>query len=281
MDTIIDYFSNIPSSHRTIILVGGLTIFWLIESAIPLFKFNYRKWEHAKVNIFFTVTTIVVNFSMAFILVKTSDYVTSHKIGLLHVLDLPILAFMILGILLMDLIGAWFIHWLEHKVKWMWKFHLIHHTDQQIDTTSANRHHPGESVFRFVFTTLAVILIGAPMWMVFMYQTMSVILTQFNHSNIQIPKWLDNALGILFCTPNIHRIHHHYRQPYTDTNYGNIFSIWDRIFGTYVMIDNSKLVYGVDTHMDAKEVTNITTILKMPFMPYREAIPYDKEENLG
>ena len=281
MDTIIDYFSNIPSSHRTIILVGGLTIFWLIESAIPLFKFNYRKWEHAKVNIFFTVTTIVVNFSMAFILVKTSDYVTSHKIGLLHVLDLPIWAFMILGILLMDLIGAWFIHWLEHKVKWMWKFHLIHHTDQQIDTTSANRHHPGESVFRFVFTTLAVILIGAPMWMVFMYQTMSVVLTQFNHSNIQMPKWLDNALGILFCTPNIHRIHHHYRQPYTDTNYGNIFSIWDRIFGTYVMIDNSKLVYGVDTHMDAKEVTNITTILKMPFMPYREAIPYDKEENLG
>ena len=218
---------------------------------------------------------------MAFILVKTSDYVTSHKIGLLHVLDLPIWAFMIIGILLMDLIGAWFIHWLEHKVKWMWKFHLIHHTDQQIDTTSANRHHPGESVFRFVFTTLAVILIGAPMWMVFMYQTMSVVLTQFNHSNIQMPKWLDNALGILFCTPNIHRIHHHYRQPYTDTNYGNIFSIWDRIFGTYVMIDNSKLVYGVDTHMDAKEVTNITTILKMPFMPYREAIPYDKEENLG
>lgn len=281
MDTIIDYFSNIPSSHRTIILVGGLTIFWLIESAIPLFKFNYRKWEHAKVNIFFTVTTIVVNFSMAFILVKTSDYVTSHKIGLLHVLDLPILAFMILGILLMDLIGAWFIHWLEHKVKWMWKFHLIHHTDQQIDTTSANRHHPGESVFRFVFTTLAVILIGAPMWMVFMYQTMSVVLTQFNHSNIQMPKWLDNTIGLLFCTPNIHRIHHHYRQPYTDSNYGNIFSIWDRIFGTYVMVDNSKLVYGVDTHMDAKEVTNITTILKMPFMPYREAISYDKEENLG
>ncbi len=280
MDTIIEYFSNIPSSHRTIILVGGLTIFWLIESAIPLFKFNYRKWDHAKVNIFFTVTTIIVNFSMAFILVKTSDYVTLHKIGLLHLLHLPLWGFMILGILLMDLIGAWFIHWIEHKVKWMWKFHLIHHTDQQIDTTSANRHHPGESVFRFVFTTMAVIIIGAPMWMVFMYQTMSVVLTQFNHSNIQMPKWLDNVLGILFCTPNIHRIHHHYRQPYTDTNYGNIFSIWDRIFGTFVMVDNRKLVYGVDTHMDPKEVTNITTILKMPFMPYKEAIAYDKDEYL-
>ncbi len=281
MDIVIEYFNQIPSSHRTIILVGGLTVFWLIESAIPLFRFNYKKWQHAKVNIFFTITTIVVNFTMAFILVKTSDYVTINKIGLLHLVEMPIWVFMILGILLMDLIGAWFIHWLEHKVKWMWKFHLIHHTDQQIDTTSANRHHPGESVFRFVFTIMAVIIIGAPMWMVFMYQTLSVVFTQFNHSNIRMPKWLDNTLGLVFCTPDIHRIHHHYRQPFTDTNYGNIFSIWDRMFGTFVIVDNSRLVYGVDTHMDAKEVTNITTILKMPFMPYRESINYDKEEKLG
>jgi len=281
MDIVIEYFNQIPSSHRTIILVGGLTVFWLIESAIPLFRFNYKKWQHAKVNIFFTITTIVVNFTMAFILVKTSDYVTINKIGFLHLIEMPIWVFMILGILLMDLIGAWFIHWLEHKVKWMWKFHLIHHTDQQIDTTSANRHHPGESVFRFVFTIMAVIIIGAPMWMVFMYQTLSVVFTQFNHSNIRMPKWLDNTLGLVFCTPDIHRIHHHYRQPFTDTNYGNIFSIWDRMFGTFVIVDNSRLVYGVDTHMDAKEVTNITTILKMPFMPYRESINYDKEEKLG
>ena len=94
---------------------------------------------------------------MAFILVKTSDYVSVNQIGLLHLFTMPLWAFMLIGILLMDLIGAWFIHFLEHKVQWMWRFHLVHHTDQQIDTTSANRHHPGESVFRFVFTTLAVI----------------------------------------------------------------------------------------------------------------------------
>jgi len=281
MESIIEYFSQIPTSHRTLILVGGLTIFWLIESAIPLFKFNYRKWEHAKVNLFFTITTIIVNFSMAFILVKTSDYVTINKIGFLYLFEMPLWGFMIIGILMMDLISAWFIHWLEHKVKWMWKFHLVHHTDQHIDTTSANRHHPGESVFRFVFTTLAVIIIGAPMWMVFLYQTMSVVLTQFNHSNVNMPKWLDNTLGLVFCTPNIHRIHHHYRQPYTDTNYGNIFSIWDRIFGTFVLVDNAKLVYGVDTHMDTHEATDIPTILKLPFKPYREGIVYNQEEKLG
>jgi sterol desaturase/sphingolipid hydroxylase (fatty acid hydroxylase superfamily) len=280
MDVIIDYFSDIPTLHRTFILVGGLTFFWLLESAAPLFRFNYKKWKHAGVNIFFTVTTIVVNFSMAFILVKTSDYVSVNQIGLLHVFNMPLWAFMIIGILLMDLIGAWFIHYLEHKVQWMWRFHLVHHTDQQIDTTSANRHHPGESVFRFVFTTMAVILIGAPMWMVFLYQTMSVVLTQFNHSNINMPKWLDTTLGWLFCTPNIHRIHHHYRQPYTDTNYGNIFSIWDRIFGTFAMVDNDKLVYGLDTYTDSREVNDIMTILKMPFLKYRPAMKYEKEEQL-
>jgi len=280
MDAIIDYFSHMPTIHRTAILVGGLTFFWLLESAVPLFRFNYKKWNHAGINIFFTVTTIVVNFSMAFILVKTADYVTAEKIGILHLIEMPVWAFMVVGILLMDLIGAWLIHYLEHKIQWMWRFHLVHHTDQQIDTTSANRHHPGESVFRFVFTTLAVLVVGAPMWMVFLYQTMSVVLTQFNHSNIILPKWLDNSLGLLFCTPDIHRIHHHHKQPYTDTNFGNIFSIWDRIFGTFVMVSNHKLIYGLDTYTDSWEVTDIWKILKMPFMPYRPPVKYDLEEKL-
>lgn len=280
MNTLIEYFSHIPSLHRTLILVGGLTFFWILENAAPLFRFNYKKWKHAGVNIFLTITTILVNFSLAFLLVRTADAVTTHKVGLLHLTYMPDWVFLISGILLMDLIGAYLIHYLEHKIQWMWRFHLVHHTDQNIDTTSANRHHPGESVFRFVFTMLAVILIGAPMWMVMMYQTMSVVLTQFNHSNIRMPEWLDRVLGLVFCTPNIHRVHHHHRQPYTDTNYGNIFSIWDRLFGTYAMADNTKLVYGLDTYPDSREVSDMVTILKMPFLPYRSPVSYPTEEKL-
>lgn len=280
MQSIIDYFSTIPSAHRTLILVGGLTFFWMLESAVPLFRFNYKKWRHAGPNLALTLTTIVVNFSMAFILVKTSDWVVANNVGLIQWLEMPLWAFMVAGILLMDLIGAYFIHWVEHKVKWMWMFHLVHHSDQQIDTTSANRHHPGESVFRFVFTTLAVLIIGAPMWMVFMYQTLSVVLTQFNHSNVQMPKWLDDTLMWVICTPNMHRVHHHYRQPYSDSNYGNIFSFWDRIFGTFTTVDNSKLVYGVDTHMHSAEANDLLTLLKIPFMGYRPSIKYKEEEHL-
>lgn len=270
MEKLAAYFESIPSSHRSAILVGGITLFWLIENAFPLFRFSYNKYRHAGINIFFTLTTIVVNFILAFLLVRTSIWVTGEKIGVLQWLPpMPLWATLLTGLLLLDFVGAWLIHWIQHKVKWMWKFHLVHHTDTFVDTTTANRHHPGESVFRFVFTLLAVVVAGAPMWIVFAYQSLSVGLSQFNHANIRLPEALDKVLSLLLVTPNMHHIHHHYRQPYTDTNYGNIFSVWDRIFGTFAKVDQEDLVYGVDTHMDPQENNRIGNLLKIPFLKYR------------
>jgi sterol desaturase/sphingolipid hydroxylase (fatty acid hydroxylase superfamily) len=270
MESIINYFETIPSAHRSLILVGGITIFWLIESAVPLFNFKYKKWKHAGINIFFTLTTIVVNFALAFILVATSDYVVANGIGLLQLVELPLWVVAIGGLMLLDLIGAYLPHLVEHKTPILWRFHLVHHTDQHVDTTTANRHHPGESVIRFVFTTLGVIIVGAPMWLVFLYQSLSVVLSQFNHANINIPLGLDRALRTVIVTPNMHRVHHHYQLPLTDTNYGNIFSVWDRLFGTYAAVDNQALTYGVDTHMEENEHQHIGTMLKIPFGSKRE-----------
>lgn len=279
MQTIVDYFTHIPSSHRSLLLVGGITIFWLIERAVPLFSNNYGKWKHAGINFFFTITTIVVNFVLAFILVRTSEWVVATDFGLLQWMNLPTWAVLVLGMPLLDLVGAYAAHWTEHRIPALWRFHLIHHTDQHIDTTSANRHHPGESVIRFVFTTAAVLIVGAPIWLVFLYQSMSVVLSQFNHANIVVPKWLDKVLSPVFVTPDMHRVHHHYRMPYTDTNFGNIFSFWDRAFGTYSAVDNSKLIYGVDTHMDAADHSSIGHMLKIPFVK-RETLTYGAEEEL-
>jgi len=278
----VDYFTELKdnSTHRVLFLVGGLTIFFLIEQAVPLFKITYNRTRHTLINIFFTGTTILVNFLMAFILINASIYATEHQLGLIHWVPMHFMLQAIVGLLLLDLIGAWLVHFTEHKVKFLWQFHVIHHTDQHVDTTTANRHHPGESVIRFVFTTAAVFIVGAPIWMIFLYQTMSLVLTQFNHSNLKMPSWLDNAMVWVFCTPNMHRVHHHYRQPYSDTNYGNIFSFWDRMFGTYIKVDNTKLVYGVDTYMDEKQVNNIWEMLKIPFQGHRPHVEYDQEEKL-
>jgi len=266
MQTIIDYFSTIPSSHRSLILVSGITIFWLIENAFPLFNFKYRRWQHAGINIFFTLTTIIVNFCLAFILLQTADWAFTNHFGLLQWLpEMPIVAYTLIGLLLLDLIGAYLVHLIEHKVKLFWRFHLIHHTDTWIDTTSANRHHPGESVIRFVFTTLGVVVVGSPMWLVFLYQTLSVVATQFNHANIALPKKVDLFLSYFIVSPDMHKVHHHYVMPYTDSNYGNIFSIWDRLFGTFKVLPREEIVYGVDTHMQPEEHNNLGNLLKIPF----------------
>lgn len=279
MDAIIAYFDSISSLHRGLILAGGIAIFWLMESAIPLFRFRYKKWGHAAINIVFTLTTVLVNFVMAFLLVMSSVWVMKKEIGLLNWLpEMPLIIYTFLGLMILDFIGAYLVHFVQHKVKWMWKFHLVHHTDTYIDTTSANRHHPGESVIRFVFTVLAVIVAGAPMWLVFLYQSLSVVFSQFNHANISLPRWLDKAISYVFVSPDMHKVHHHYQQPYTDTNYGNIFSLWDRWFGTFAEKDVEQLVYGVDTHMDKAENDDLANLFKIPFQPYREPIDGEKIE---
>lgn len=272
MEQIIDYFEHIPSSHRSLILVGGITVFWVIESAVPLFQFSYRKWKHAGINIFFTLTSIVVNFALAFVLLQTSNWAVAHEVGLLQWISLPLWAEALIGLMVLDLAGAWFPHWTQHKVKFLWRFHLIHHTDVHVDTTTANRHHPGESVIRFVFTTLGILVTGAPMWLVFMYQALSVLLSQFNHANIELPRWADRLLGLFMVTPTMHHVHHHYVLPVTNTNYGNIFPYWDRLFGTYHEMAGKDLHYGIDTHPEPHEHAHIGNLLKIPFQSYRAPV---------
>jgi sterol desaturase/sphingolipid hydroxylase (fatty acid hydroxylase superfamily) len=271
MEQLINYFETIPSLHRSLILVGGLTLFWLLEGTLPLFKFGYNKWKHAFPNLFFTSTTIVINFVLAFLLLNTADWVGVHNFGILNWLpELPLWLYVTLGILLMDFVGAYLPHYTEHKVPPLWMVHLVHHSDHKVDTTTANRHHPLESVIRYVFTLAGVFIIGAPIGIVMLYQSLSLVSTQFNHANIKLPKKLDFLLSFVIVSPDMHKIHHHYQLPYTDANYGNIFSIWDRLLGTYRYMERERIVYGVDTFPNESENSSLKYLLKQPFQGYRK-----------
>ena len=163
MTDILYYFETIPSLHRSLILVGGITFFWLLEGILPLFNFNYKKWKHAFPNLFFTATTIIINFSLAFLLLNTADWVQVNNFGIINWLpDMPLWLYVLLGILLLDFFGAYLAHFTEHKIKPLWMIHLVHHSDHKVDTTTANRHHPLESVIRFTFTLLGVLVVGTP-----------------------------------------------------------------------------------------------------------------------
>ena len=271
MEILFNYFETIPSSHRSLILVGGITFFWLLEGALPLFLFNYKKWKHAIPNLFFTATTVIINFSLAFLLLYTADWVQINNFGIINWMpEMPLWLYILLGVVLLDFFGAYLAHYTEHKIKPLWMIHLVHHSDHKVDTTTANRHHPLESVIRFGFTLFGVLVVGAPIAIVMIYQSMSLIFTQFNHANIKIPKSVDKLLSYVIVSPDMHKVHHHNLLPYTDANYGNIFSIWDRLLGTYMHLDREKIVYGVDTFPNEKTNSSLKELLKQPFQKYQK-----------
>jgi sterol desaturase/sphingolipid hydroxylase (fatty acid hydroxylase superfamily) len=279
MEGILQYFETIPSSHRSLILVLGITIFWLLEGAVPLFRFSYKKWRHAVPNIFFTLTTVVINFALAFLLLMTSDWVAAHNFGLINWLPgMPLWLYALFGVMLLDFVGAYLPHYVEHKVKPLWMIHLVHHTDHEVDTTTANRHHPFESLIRFSFTLFGVFIIGTPIALVMLYQSLSLVATQFTHANIRLPGKLDRALSWFFVSPDMHKVHHHYMLPYTDSNYGNIFSVWDRLFGTYLELKREEIIYGVDTFPDRRENGSVMGLLRQPFHKYRKPGSIPPEE---
>lgn len=270
----IDFFEHIPSYYRTAILVAGLLILWLIEGAIPRLRFSSNKYRHAGTNLFFTLTTAIVNFGFAFLIVKASDWTSSQKFGLLYLLQLPAWLHAILALLILDFIGAYLVHFIQHKIGWMWQFHKIHHTDKEIDTTTALRHHPIESVFRVVALFIAIVVAGVPIWMVMLYQTISAFMSQFNHANIHLPHWLDKGLSWIIVSPDMHKVHHSRFQPETDSNYANIFSLWDRLFGTFVTVkDTTSINYGLDEYQDAR-YQQIGPLLKTPW----EEVPEVKQQ---
>ena len=270
MEILIQYFETIPSLHRSIILGGGITFFWLLEGLMPMRSLRYKKWRHAWPNFFFTATSVLVNFFLAFLLLQTADWTQANSFGLLQIVALPFWVSVVLCVLLLDFIGAYLAHLVEHKVKPLWMVHLVHHSDHHVDTTTANRHHPLESLVRFYFTLLAVFILGAPIGVVMLYQSLSVVLSQFNHANINLPTKLDQWLSYVLVTPHMHKVHHHHVLPYTDSNYGNIFAIWDRLLGTYKNLDAERIVYGVDVFPNEDKNSRVGSLLEQPFQPYQK-----------
>ncbi|MBC7827775.1 MAG: sterol desaturase family protein [Chitinophagaceae bacterium] len=268
---------ELTTTEQALLLAGSFLFFTLLEGIIPLLQMKYKKIRHTGINLFFIVTSIAVSIPFAFIAVHSSDWVTRHEVGVLHQVELPKWLYVIVGIMMLDFITSYLPHFVQHKVKWMWKFHLVHHTDTWVDTSTANRHHPGETVISMLFLIVAIFIIGAPPWLVILHQFIAVTFSQFTHANISLPEKMDNAISWIFISPNMHKVHHHHTQPLTDTNYGNIFSIWDRLFKTFAKSDVSNLTYGIDTYPDQKEHDNMGKLLVIPFEEYRApATPPDQ-----
>jgi sterol desaturase/sphingolipid hydroxylase (fatty acid hydroxylase superfamily) len=267
--TILDHFATLEQRpvERMAFLVGGLLLFWILEGAIPLIQPQYKrtKRRHALVNFSFTAMHLVIHTALAVLVIVLADWCQRAGFGLVHWLDMNALGIILLSFFVFDFFIGWLVHYVEHKAFFLWRFHTVHHADNNVDATTGLRHHPVESVLRGLFFFAAVLVSGAPMYAIMIYQTFLVLFTAFTHANISLPKKLDHAMSYVFVSPNMHKVHHHWQQPYTDSNYGAVFSIWDRLFGTYRELEPSQIRYGLDRYYPNEQDENFTMLLKKPF----------------
>lgn len=276
MDTwssVIHYFQDLEQRplERMAILVSGLLFFWILEGAIPVFSLRYRttKLNHAAVNFAFTVIHLIIHSLLAIFIVRLSDWCQSHSFGIVHWTKANIGWSVLIGVLALDF-SSWWVHWVMHRQPLLWRFHLIHHSDSKVDVTTGLRHHPGDSLLRGVFFILFIFISGAPMYAVMIYQTLVVAFTAFTHANISLPVAIDKWLSYLLISPNMHKVHHHRLQPYTDSNYGAVFSIWDRLLGTFSHLPMQDIRYGIDRYYPAEKDEDLGTLLKKPFLPSQD-----------
>lgn len=274
---LVQYFETLEQHpiQRMAFLVGGLLFFWIIEGAIPLLNLSYKKTklQHAAVNFGFTLIHLVIHTFLALLIVLLSDWCLQQRFGLVYWLNAGIGITILISFLTLDFFGGWLVHITEHKVPFLWRFHVIHHADNNVDVTTGLRHHPGESVVRGLFFFMGIFVSGAPMYAVMIFQTILIIATAFTHANISLPKWLDTAVSYVLISPNMHKVHHHWKQPYTDSNYGAILSIWDRLLGTFKKLDPTQIRYGLDRYYPNEKDEDFMALMKSPFKKQESKSP--------
>lgn len=264
MSAFLDFFETMPVWQKLGWVVFCISIFWLLEGYYAQFSLSYKKWKHAKVNLMLLGFVMAINVIFGVATLGIFNWLTASKIGLLYLFNGPIWLELLISILVLDLIAQYGAHYFLHHVKWMWRLHIVHHSDKNVDVTTGTRHHPFDFLLRELFALFAVILLGMPLSFYLFYRILSILFTYWTHANIKLPLALDKTLALLIVTPNLHKFHHHYQLPWTDRNFGNMLSIWDRIFGTYLYDDPKKIVYGVDI-ADHENDENFRVQLGIPF----------------
>jgi sterol desaturase/sphingolipid hydroxylase (fatty acid hydroxylase superfamily) len=161
-----------------------------------------------------------------------AQWAQNNDWGLLNVLDAPFWLALAATFLSRSFAGYLF-HVLMHKVRAFWRLHRVHHSDDRLDVSTTIRTHPLELVALILTMTPLAILLGLDPLVLVAYELAEALISLFSHANLRLPERIDRPLRWVIVTPNMHCIHHSSHLPETDSNYGQVFSFWDRLFGTY------------------------------------------------
>jgi len=260
---------NLPDSFRVWIFFISLLLFSFIEFFAGL-KINKFYFKHFWLNFKFAFYVAPVQFVFGIVLVYVFKYCNDAHFGIFNLLVIDdFWLYCVLVFLYLDFC-EYLYHVVMHRFKKLWMFHAVHHSDHNVNTSTVLREHPGETFIRLTCLSVFVLFGGMTVGVFIFRQIIQVFYTVFVHSAFRFSPTWDKIISSVFITPNMHQVHHHEKEHWTDTNYGDIFSIWDHLFRTFQRVDDPNLiVHGLDVFPDSNEVMHMGSLLKIPFTKYR------------
>jgi sterol desaturase/sphingolipid hydroxylase (fatty acid hydroxylase superfamily) len=245
-------------------ILAAMALVAALEAAVPLRARAFWNRAHLAPNLALTFITFATNALFGGALVLALVRLEAAGFGLLRLVPLAPWASAVLAVLILDF-SFYVAHRALHAIPAFWRFHRVHHSDPAVDVTTTVRQHPGEGVIRYAFLTVFACAIGASPAAFAVYRGLVALAGLLEHANLRAPLGLDRALSLIFTWPHLHKVHHSRDRRFTDTNYGNLVSWWDRLLGTFTPSRHGTAVaYGLDG-LDEPATQTAGGLLALPF----------------
>ncbi len=226
-----------------IIIIIVFALQYLAEHVLPQASKNNSGKNELR-NIGIGIMNMLLLYFPARLIVELFAFIQTNQIGIFQYLQLPFYVEIAGTIIIMDIAMYWW-HRFNHTFRFFWRWHKFHHQDLKMNTTTAFRFHIVELILSNVFKALLFTTMGFMFVPVLVYEIIFFIAVMLHHSNIFITREIDMVYRKVFSSPLMHRIHHSDTREETDTNYGSVFSFWDRLFKTYKKDAAGPIVFGV------------------------------------
>ena len=242
------YLASLPEKKiQTLIIFGVFILQYLFEHFFPENK-KYNNARHEGFNLLTGIFNGLLLFIPSALLIELLSLIDKLNIGLLQQFSLPLWANIFITVFVMDFLMYWW-HRFNHTKFFFWQFHKFHHKEEKMNSVTALRFHGIELIFSVIGKAVFYLILGFFFIPILVYEALFFIVVVIHHSNIRVSKNFDMAYRQIFSSPKMHRIHHSNIQQETDSNYGSVFSCWDRLFGTYKKEAAGEIVFGIDENI--------------------------------
>lgn len=242
---------------RPFIFIVLFVLFVSLEFIIPKRKRSLSKRNTTNVIIFIAgIALLRIIFPLG--LAVAAYHFRENQMGLVKLFELPIIVQTIITCIIFDFFIYWQ-HRFSHTIPFFWRFHRIHHSDTEMDISTGIRFHPGEILMSGVYKIALIFIFTPSVTAYLIYETLLSGFALFNHSNIKVTKRLDKWLRILLATPDFHTPHHSPVKRRTNSNFGNVLSIWDYLFKTYDSEENAEFGLDNESSEDSRSLPHLLT----------------------